>query len=647
MIGTGRSEKRVVMFGLDAAGKTTILYKLKLGEEVRTIPTIGFNVESLTYKFHSLTLWDLGLRDKARPLIRHYLPGMDAMIFVVDANDRDRLEDSREFLHYAVAAAEDCNETVPPVLIFANKLDLPGAMTVEEVEEGLLARRGLPRGLSTSYIQGCVASSGEGLYEGLDWLTQTLTGGARTSGGARATASRAPASKPEPSVAERGPAEGGQGGGQAEAVVEGSLPPMEAEDEDGAFLAAFEGRRLAKFGPEEMLRVAYLHRLRAPDASARVSFEAAKQLGYVKHATRMYFWAARLYGLPALEPAASFREFLESHAGLLPDGVAAQEAVVAEAYTDEVLANPLWALIPLPPDRTAGGREADSGFLARVEGLKVEEGELESFRALVRLAFALLCACERREAIRRMDAALRRLAEGWVPPSGTHKVTREYHETRQYAALQFAHLALASRPDLRDGEFSVLASRCPELCAEDCLRRYYSAGALASGKGTFVVPDLQPLPSVVAVPDGAWHEGLDDEAFLEALRTRTLPSWGLPCLVRCAYLLLQKEGRRQGLRSLLGEAADLREQPKLPVGLFVHETLAYFTLHMVHFFIASSGLPQEQPFAGFARTCPRCLDPLLYCDYYSDALLHSKEAQTELVLPDLCPLPSLVSAGPQ
>ncbi|WP_337970403.1 ADP-ribosylation factor-like protein, partial [Virgibacillus salexigens] len=63
---------RILMVGLDAAGKTTILYKLKLGEVVTTIPTIGFNVETVDYKNISFTVWDVGGQDKIRPLWRHY-----------------------------------------------------------------------------------------------------------------------------------------------------------------------------------------------------------------------------------------------------------------------------------------------------------------------------------------------------------------------------------------------------------------------------------------------------------------------------------------------------------------------------------------------------------------------------------------------
>src|SRR6185436_9240917 len=68
----GKKESRILMVGLDAAGKTTILYKLKLGEVVTTIPTLGFNVETVQYKKINFTVWDVGGQDKIRPLWRHY-----------------------------------------------------------------------------------------------------------------------------------------------------------------------------------------------------------------------------------------------------------------------------------------------------------------------------------------------------------------------------------------------------------------------------------------------------------------------------------------------------------------------------------------------------------------------------------------------
>ena len=92
----GKRDMRILMVGLDAAGKTTILYKLKLGEVVTTIPTIGFNVETVEYKNISFTVWDVGGQDKIRPLWRHYYQNTQGLIFVVDSNDRDRIDDARD-----------------------------------------------------------------------------------------------------------------------------------------------------------------------------------------------------------------------------------------------------------------------------------------------------------------------------------------------------------------------------------------------------------------------------------------------------------------------------------------------------------------------------------------------------------------------
>jgi len=165
----GTKEMRILMVGLDAAGKTTILYKLKLGEVVTTIPTIGFNVETVEYKNISFTVWDVGGQDKIRPLWRHYYQGTQGLIFVVDSNDRDRVEDAREELD-KMLNEDEMRDAV--VLVFANKQDLPNAMPAAEVTDKL--------GLSSMrnrqwFIQSACATTGDGLYEGLDWLSRTLS----------------------------------------------------------------------------------------------------------------------------------------------------------------------------------------------------------------------------------------------------------------------------------------------------------------------------------------------------------------------------------------------------------------------------------------------------------------------------------------
>ncbi|RNA35490.1 ADP-ribosylation factor 1 [Brachionus plicatilis] len=142
----GKREMRILMVGLDAAGKTTILYKLKLGEIVTTIPTIGFNVET----------------------VEHYFQNTQGLIFVVDSNDRERVGEARDELH-RMLQEDELRDAV--LLIFANKQDLPNAMNAPEITDklGLHSMRN-----RNWYIQATCATSGDGLYEGLDWLSNQL-----------------------------------------------------------------------------------------------------------------------------------------------------------------------------------------------------------------------------------------------------------------------------------------------------------------------------------------------------------------------------------------------------------------------------------------------------------------------------------------
>jgi ADP-ribosylation factor protein 1 len=161
-------EARILMVGLDAAGKTTILYKLKLDENVTTIPTIGFNVETVQYKKINFTMWDVGGQDKIRPLWRHYYANTNAVIFVVDSNDRERIGEARDELHKMLGDDQlrDC-----VVLVFANKQDLPNAMNAAEMTDKLGLHNLKQRNW---FIQPCCATTGEGLFEGLDWLSSQL-----------------------------------------------------------------------------------------------------------------------------------------------------------------------------------------------------------------------------------------------------------------------------------------------------------------------------------------------------------------------------------------------------------------------------------------------------------------------------------------
>jgi len=163
-----QSEVRILMLGLDSAGKTTILYRLQIGEVVTTIPTIGFNVETVEYKNIKFQVWDLGGQTSIRPYWRCYYANTQAVVYVVDSADRERLAISKAEL-LSMLSEDELKDA--RLLVFANKQDQPNAMTEAEVSEGL----GLDtlKGRQWAIFKSC-AIKGEGLEQGLDWLVTAL-----------------------------------------------------------------------------------------------------------------------------------------------------------------------------------------------------------------------------------------------------------------------------------------------------------------------------------------------------------------------------------------------------------------------------------------------------------------------------------------
>ncbi|QPG73662.1 hypothetical protein FOA43_000975 [Brettanomyces nanus] len=161
-------EIRVLMLGLDNAGKTTILYKLKLGKTEETVPTVGFNVETIRYKRMVMNTWDVGGQERIRALWRHYFSGTDALIYVIDSADTKRFEGAKKEL-FKVVNDKELRGCLLAVL--ANKQDLEGAMKPKEIIERLELQ-------SLDNHEWCViptvAVNGTGLTEMLSWLSSHL-----------------------------------------------------------------------------------------------------------------------------------------------------------------------------------------------------------------------------------------------------------------------------------------------------------------------------------------------------------------------------------------------------------------------------------------------------------------------------------------
>jgi len=159
--------------GAELTGKLFLLLnpdRLQADEPIETIPTIGFNVETLQYKNIKFQVWDLGGQTSIRPYWRCYYPNTDAIIFVVDSVDSDRFVTARSEL-MAMLQEEDLKDAV--LLIFANKQDMEGSKGAAQITEAL--------GLTTIKnrqwsIQETSAAKGLGLFEGFDWLVASIKG---------------------------------------------------------------------------------------------------------------------------------------------------------------------------------------------------------------------------------------------------------------------------------------------------------------------------------------------------------------------------------------------------------------------------------------------------------------------------------------
>ncbi|XP_068193880.1 ADP-ribosylation factor-like protein 4D [Antennarius striatus] len=166
----------VVVIGLDSAGKTSLLYRLKLQEFVEAIPTKGFNMERIKVNIGNskttittFQVWDVGGQEKLRPLWKSYTRRTDGLVFVVDAAEVERMEEAKVELHRITRLAE--NQGVP-VLVLANKQDRDGAMPATEVEK-VLALHEL-NSSTLHHTEGCSALDGQGLQPGLEKLYEMI-----------------------------------------------------------------------------------------------------------------------------------------------------------------------------------------------------------------------------------------------------------------------------------------------------------------------------------------------------------------------------------------------------------------------------------------------------------------------------------------
>ncbi|ENN77053.1 hypothetical protein D910_09453 [Dendroctonus ponderosae] len=166
------------MLGLDSAGKTTALYRLKFDQYLNTVPTIGFNCEKVKgtigkAKGVNFLVWDVGGQEKLRPLWKSYTRCTDGIVFVLDSVDLERMEEAKMELVRTVKSPENVHV---PILVLANKQDLPGAREPRELEKllGLTELGNGTLGVHLWHVQPACAITGDGLHEGLEVLYEMI-----------------------------------------------------------------------------------------------------------------------------------------------------------------------------------------------------------------------------------------------------------------------------------------------------------------------------------------------------------------------------------------------------------------------------------------------------------------------------------------
>lgn len=164
---------RILILGLDNAGKTTVVKRL-CGEPIDTIePTLGFQIQTLSHKSYQLNLWDIGGQKSIRAYWRNYFEQTDGLIWVVDSADTYRLELCRDELSQLLQQERLAGASV---LILANKQDIDGALSVEVIAQilGINDNNELFKNRHCKILE-CSALTGSGLVEGIEWIVEDIS----------------------------------------------------------------------------------------------------------------------------------------------------------------------------------------------------------------------------------------------------------------------------------------------------------------------------------------------------------------------------------------------------------------------------------------------------------------------------------------
>ena len=486
----GTAEYRLLIVGLDAAGKTSILYRLKLGETVQTIPTIGFNVETVLYKNTSLTMWDVGGCDKIRPLIRHYFQNTQALIFVIDSLDRERLSEAGDEL-WRMLSEDELRDA--PVLFYLNKIDLPAGLTSNDVIQQMRLNQIRQRQWT---LQPCSCSTGDGLYEGLDWLIRAIK---------------------SPHTAQSRSVEVHSTSATPSNDVENiSLQWLSQIDEDTAeeFVEKFVQKQLSvdNFDHRVFLRIIWSY-LKIHGRKETVKRLFANLKIYIKDSneTLIYFWIQIVhYACEASKnPTGDFSGFLLLNPQLLnetdfPLTYYKKETLFSpQAKTAVVLPDvkQLPSILPSSASATTNKVEKpvvdqsveqldDEEFLRQFESCALTSW---SHKTHIRMAWLYLTRDGRRVGVKKIFDGIK----NFIDHSPVARKTT-FHFTMTYFWIQMIDLAIVQSP--KDIDFEAFLRLNPQLLNGGLFLEYYKKETMLNNptaRQEMVLPDIKPLPTLV------------------------------------------------------------------------------------------------------------------------------------------------------
>ncbi|KAJ6633979.1 ADP-ribosylation factor [Pseudolycoriella hygida] len=485
----GSPEYRVLILGFDATGKTSILYKLKLNEFVCTIPTIGFNVETVAYENVSLTMWDVGGCDKIRPLIRYYFENTKGVIFVVDSQDDCQIRQS-EVKDELWRIFNDETLASVPVLIYLNKVDMESGLQKENVIKHLKLSEVTGR---QWFVQPCSAKTGEGLYNGLNWLVRVLKSPSTALGH-------------EVSSNETGDSH----------FEEKSLQWLSQVDEDSIeeFIEKFKKQNVSPFDHRASLRAIWSYlKTYGRKATLDIIFNDIKANNANWNETLTYFWIQIVhYALETMKnPTNDFVGFLLMNPQLLneselPLAYYKKETLFSEQAKESFVlpdVKQLPNVLPTPATISTHSNSAknqhqdeplcemtDDEFLSLFESCTLTNW---SHKTHLRMAWLYLSRNDRRTAVNKIFDGIK----NFIQNSPIARKTT-FHFTMTYFWIQMIDLAIAQSP--KGLSFEAFLSLNSHLMNGGLFLEYYKKETLLNNpiaRKEMVLPDIKPLPTIV------------------------------------------------------------------------------------------------------------------------------------------------------